>query len=257
MQIDINADMGEAFGAWRMGEDETLLDLISSANIACGFHAGDPLIMATTVENALAKGVDIGAHPGFDDLVHFGRRVLPIEPKRLEAEILYQLGALDAIARARGARVGHMSFHGALGNILYKDRGLAERLVGAVAAFDRDILMPVAPNTEIERAAEKHNLRTMRKFFADRAYDASGVLVNRSVPGSVIHDPLAAAKRVVQLLDSGTVTTIDGTVIKMSAEIVVVHSDGPGAVELARALRTTIEAGGGHVVPMSKLAAAR
>lgn len=154
MQIDINADLGEAYGVYRMGPDEALMALISSANIACGFHAGDPLIMAQTVERALASNIDVGAHPGFNDLAHFGRRVLPIEPQRLEAEILYQLGALDAIARARGGRIRHMSFHGALGNILYKDRALAERLIGAIAAYDRDILMPVTPGTEIERAAE-------------------------------------------------------------------------------------------------------
>jgi UPF0271 protein len=253
MQIDINADLGEAFGAYRMGPDEALMPLISSANIACGFHAGDPLIMADTVARALAQGVDIGAHPGFDDLAHFGRRVLPVEPRRLEAEILYQLGALDAIARAQGARVGHMSFHGALGNILYKDAALADRLIGAVAAFDRDILMPVTPNTEIARAAEKHGLRTLYKFFADRAYDRDGALVARQRPGAVIHDHAAAAQRVVQLLDSGTVTTLEGERIRLAAQIVVVHSDTPGAVELARAVRSTVEAHGGQIVPMSRL----
>lgn len=255
MQIDINADLGEAYGVYRMGPDEALMELISSANIACGFHAGDPLIMADTVAQALAKGVDIGAHPGFHDLAHFGRRVLPVEPRRLEAEILYQLGALDAIARAEGARVGHMSFHGALGNILYKDAALADRLIGAVAAYDRDILMPVTPDTEIERAAEKHGLRTLRKFFADRAYDRDGALVARQRPGAVIHDHAAAAKRVVQLLDSGTVTTLEGERIRLSAQIVVVHSDTPGAVDLARAVRSTVEAHGGKIIPMSRLAA--
>ncbi|MGI4812384.1 MAG: LamB/YcsF family protein [Janthinobacterium lividum] len=255
MQIDINADLGEAFGVYKMADDASLLDVISSANIACGFHAGDPLIMTRTVEQALARGVDIGAHPGFQDLAHFGRRRLPIEPKRLEAEILYQMGALDGIARTHGARVGHMSFHGALGNILYKDRGLAERLIGAIAAFDRDIIMPVAPNTEIERAAEKHGLRTLRKFFADRAYDRAGMLVSREIAGAVIHNNAVAAARVVQLLDSGTVTTLDGESIKISAQIVVVHSDTPGAIDLAQAIRSAVEAGGGHIVPMSRLQA--
>ncbi|TDF61923.1 LamB/YcsF family protein [Cupriavidus sp. L7L] len=253
MKIDINSDMGEAFGPYRMGDDDTLLTLVSSANIACGFHAGDPDVMAHTVATAIKNGVDIGAHPGFDDKRHFGRRRLPTDAKSLKSETLYQLGALDAIAREQGARVSHLSFHGALGNILYKDRELADVLVGAVAAFNRDIIFPVTPNTATEAAAIKHGLRTVRKFFADRAYDSNGLLVPRGTPGSIIHDHDVAAKRVLQLLDSGTVTTIDGETLRMQAQVVMVHSETPGAVELARAIRNALETNGGEIVPMSKL----
>jgi UPF0271 protein len=255
MKIDINSDMGEAFGPYRMGDDDTLLTLVSSANIACGFHAGDPDVMTHTVKTALENRVDIGAHPGFDDLRHFGRRRLPTDAKSLKSETLYQLGALDAIARAHGGKVSHLSFHGALGNILYKDHDLADALVGAVAAFSRDIIFPVTPNTATEAAAEKHGLRTIRKFFADRAYDNNGLLVARGTPGAVIKDHTEAAQRVLQLLDSGTVTTINGQTLRMQAQVVMVHSETPGAVSLAKAIRALIESNGGEIVPMSNLLA--
>lgn len=253
MKIDINSDMGEAFGPYRMGDDDALLKLVSSANIACGFHAGDPDVMTHTVATAIQNGVDIGAHPGFDDKRHFGRRRLPTDARSLRAETLYQLGALDAIARVQGARVSHLSFHGALGNILYKDHELADALLGAVAEFDREIIIPVTPNTATEDAARRHGLRTVRKFFSDRAYDRNGLLVARGTPGAVIKDPAAAAKRVLQLLDSGTVTTIEGVTLPMQAQVVMVHGETPGAVELARAIREVVEGNGGEIVPMSQL----
>lgn len=253
MLIDINSDLGEGFGPYRMADDARLLDLVSSANIACGFHAGDPLIMDGTVKAAIEKGVDIGAHPGFRDLEGFGRRLLPVEPSRLEAEVVYQLGALDAIARRHGRRVTHFSFHGALGNLLSGDAALAQRLVLAAAEYDPGLMMPVAPGSEIARAAEKAGLRTVDKFFADRAYDARGRLVPRSVEGSTIHDDTAVAERVVRLLQDGCVTSIEGHRLRISARVVVVHSDTPGAIELAALIRHKVEAAGGKVTPLSRL----
>jgi len=255
MEIDINCDMGEGYGPYRMGDDQTLLGLVSSANIACGFHAGDPLTMVNTVQEAVRQDVDIGAHPGFKDRLHFGRRKLPYDLKELRAEVLYQLGALQAMAAACGRSVTHMSFHGAMGNLMYVEKELAESLVSAVASVDKDIILPVLPNIETERAAHRFGLRTVYKFFADREYGTNGLIVPRSVPNSVIHDHQRAAQRVLQLLDSGTVTTIDGQRISMKAQVVMVHGDGPGAVELASAVRQLVEQGGGRIVPLSRLAA--
>lgn len=253
MKIDINSDLGEGFGPYKMGPDEELLPLVSSANIACGFHAGDPSIMASTIDQAVRHGVDVGAHPGFNDRFNFGRKRLPYDLKVLRAEVLYQLGALQALAASAGTRVTHMSFHGALGNMMYEDRELAETLVKAVAEVAPDIILPVVPNIETERAAHKFGLRTVRKFFADRAYNDKGLLVSRGTPNSVIHDTAIAARRVLQLLDSGTVTTIDGNTIRMDAQVVIVHSDTAGSVELAKAIRETVTSAGGEIVPMSKL----
>jgi UPF0271 protein len=253
MQIDINSDMGESFGPYTMGDDEALLKLVSSANIACGFHAGDPRVMTRTVENASRNGVDIGAHPGFQDMAHFGRRKLPTDSKSLQAETLYQIGALQAIACVQGGRVSHVSFHGALGNILYKDEELADALMRSVASLDRNLIIPVTPSTAIESAARKHGLRTVRKFFADRAYDRHGQLVPRGLPGAVIKDSSLAAQRVLQLLDSGTVTSIEGERLEMDARVVIVHGDTQGAAELAQAIRCIVEIAGGQITPMSQL----
>jgi len=256
MQIDINSDLGEAFGDYPMGRDDEMLQLVSSANIACGFHAGDPVVMTKTVETALANGIDIGAHPGFDDIRHFGRRKLPVDIKELEAETLYQIGALDGIARARKARVSHVTFHGALGNMLYKDAELADALMAVVKAFDPGIIVPVTPGTEIERASQKLGLRTLSKFFVDRAYTADGRLAPRGRPGAVIEDSDEAARRVVRLLDSGTVATIEGEILHIEARMVIVHGDTPHAVEMARTVRRLVEKNGGEIVPLSRLAPA-
>lgn len=257
MLIDINSDLGEGYGPYRMADDERLLELISSANIACGFHAGDPLIMEDTVRSAIAKGVDIGAHPGFRDLEGFGRRLIAVEPRRLEAEVVYQIAALDGIARRHGRRVTHFSFHGALGNLVSVDGALAERLVRAAAEYDSALMMAVAPYSEIARAADKAGLCTVDKFFADRAYDSRGRLVDRKLPGAVIHDDALVAERVVRLLQDGCVKTIEGAALKISARVVVVHSDTAGAVQLAALIRREVEGAGGRVTPLSQLVAHR
>ncbi|WPH17770.1 LamB/YcsF family protein [Variovorax paradoxus] len=251
MDIDLNADLGEGFGPWRMGEDEALLDIVSSANVACGFHAGDPVIMDRTVRMALARGVDVGAHVGFPDLLGFGRRPMQIEPKELVAYVLYQLSALDGMARTAGHRMTHMSFHGALGNMAAADAALAEPLVRAVADFDPMLIVSSSASRAIEDAAARCGLRVRTTFLADRACGDDGLLVPRKQPGSVIHDQGTVLARVRQLLEEGTVTSYSGKKIPMRAHSILLHGDTPGAVDLARAVRGVVEQAG-RVVPISK-----
>ena len=249
MDIDLNADVGEGFGCYSIGDDAALMKIVSSANVACGYHAGDPVIMETTVGLALANGVDLGAHVGFPDLLGFGRRQMQCEPKELAAYVLYQLGALSGIAAARGARVTHMSFHGALGNMAAADYALAEPLVAAVAAFDRELIVSVSTNTQIERAAEKHGLKVARTFLADRAYTDAGDLVSRKLPGAVIKDPDEILQRIKRLLDDGVITSIDGKKLPIKVQSILLHGDTPGAVDNARAIRGEIESGNGRRQP--------
>ncbi|WP_460451197.1 LamB/YcsF family protein [Alsobacter sp. SYSU BS001988] len=255
MPIDLNADLAEGFGPWRMGDDEALLDVVSSANLACGFHAGDPLIMEQTVRAAAARGVDIGAHIGFPDRQGFGRRPMQIDPSELAAMVVYQLGALAGIARANGARMTHMSFHGALGNMAAADEALARPLVEAVARFDPALIVVSSTSRAIEGAAASCGLRVAITFLADRAYDAQGLLVPRRMPGSVIHDRDAVLARVRRLLRDGVVETYDGLVIPSPAQSILLHGDTAGAVALAREIRAEIEAGGGTIRPVSAVMA--
>ncbi|TDV50309.1 UPF0271 protein [Pseudomonas graminis] len=255
MKIDLNADLGEGFAAYRMGEDEALMQIISSANVACGFHAGDPLIMDTTVRLALAGGIDLGAHVGFPDLLGFGRRPMQIEPRELATYVIYQLGALAGFAAVAGHRLTHMSFHGALGNMAAADAELAAPLIAAVAAFDPDIIVSSSTSRAIEGAAERHGLRVATTFLADRAYDKSGLLVPRKLPDSVIKEPGKVRERVRQFLDDGTVTCYSGERIKMDACSILLHGDTAGAVQLAREIRAEIQQGGGEIVPISRLMA--
>ncbi|WP_095099134.1 LamB/YcsF family protein [Pseudomonas sp. Irchel 3A5] len=255
MKIDLNADMGEGFGAWRMGEDEALMEIISSANVACGFHAGDPLIMNNTALMAKAKGIDLGAHVGFPDLVGFGRRQMNIEIKELCTYVTYQLGSLAAIARVAGHHMTHMSFHGALGNMVAADADLAAQLIRTVAAFDPEIIVSSSSSRAIETAASRCNLRVATTFLADRAYDDDCLLVPRKIANSVIKNPVAVLQRVRQLLEDGTMTSISGKVIEVSACSILLHGDTPGAVELARTVRDEIESAGGQIVPISRLMA--
>jgi UPF0271 protein len=252
MNIDLNADVGEGFGPWRMGQDEDLLELVSSANIACGFHAGDPLIMERTVRTASERGIDIGAHVGFPDRQGFGRRVMHVEIEELCAMVIYQLGALAGVARAAGGRMTHMSFHGALGNMAAADAALADSLLGAVARFDPKLIVSSSSSQAIEQAAARLGLTIATTFLADRAYDDQGLLVPRKLPNSVIEDEASVLARVRQLLRDGAVTTYTGATLPMKAQSILVHGDTPGAVALARTIRSEIEAGGGHIVPISR-----
>jgi len=253
MDIDLNADMGEGFGPYRMGEDDALMEIVSSANVACGYHAGDPVIMDKTVRSALKNGVDLGAHVGFPDLMGFGRRQMQADPTELAQYVLYQLGALAGIAKAAGHRVTHLSFHGALGNMAAADYTLAEPLVRAVAAFDRSIIISVSTNTQIERAADKLGLKVATTFLADRAYDDDGALVSRKLPGAVIKDRDAVLERVRRFLDDGAITSLSGKKLPITVQSILLHGDTPGAVDAARAVRQEILSGNGRIVPVSKL----
>jgi UPF0271 protein len=252
MNIDLNADLAEGFGPWRMGDDEALLEVLSSANIACGFHAGDPTIMQRTVEFAMARGVDIGAHVGFPDRQGFGRRVMRIDPAELAAMVIYQLGALCGICRALGASMTHMSFHGALGNMVAADHALAASLVPAVAAFDRKLVILSTTSPAIETAAADCGLTVANTFLADRAYDDDGQLVSRKLAGSVIHEQDRVLERVRRILIAGEVVTHSGRTLLMRPASILLHGDTAGAVGLAKAIRNEIEACGGRIVPISR-----
>ncbi|MFC5519674.1 LamB/YcsF family protein [Polaromonas jejuensis] len=251
MDIDLNADLGEGFGPWRMGEDEALLDILSSANVACGFHAGDPVIMDRTVRMAKARGVDVGAHVGFPDLLGFGRRPMQIDTRELVTYVTYQLAALAGMAQVAGHRMTHMSFHGALGNMAAADAALAEPLVRAVADFDAGLIISSSASRAIEGAAARCGLRVATTFLADRACDDEGLLVPRKLPDSVIHDRQAVLARVRQLLEEGTVTSYSGKKIPMRVQSILLHGDTPGAVELARTVRGVVESIG-RIVPISR-----
>ena len=254
MEIDLNADLGEGFGPWKMGDDAALMDVLSSANIACGFHAGDPLIMERTVRMAAERGVDIGAHVGFPDRQGFGRRVMHVDTAELAAMVVYQLGALSGLARAAGCRMTHMSFHGALGNMAAADITLAAPLLRAVAQFDASLTISSSSSRAIEQAGADAGLTVATSFLADRAYDDQGLLVPRKLPDSVIKDEAAVLARVRQLLETGTVTTYTGATLTMPVRSILVHGDTAGAVRLARLVRTEIEHVGGRVVPLSRQA---
>ncbi|MFT3821682.1 MAG: 5-oxoprolinase subunit PxpA [Rubrivivax sp.] len=252
MDIDLNADLGEGYGPWRMGEDEALLGILSSANVACGFHAGDPLIMDRTVRLARDRGIDVGAHVGFPDRQGFGRRVMQIDVAELATMVVYQLGALAGIAKAAGFRMTHMSFHGALGNMAAADAALADPLVRAVADFDPQLIVSTSSSAAIEGAAARCGLPVASTFLADRAYDEQGLLVPRKLPGSVIKDEARVLQRVRQLLQDGTVTTYGGAKLPMKARSILLHGDTAGAVQLARTIRAEIESAGGRIVPISR-----
>ncbi len=246
--IDLNADLGESFGPWRMGADEQLLEIITSANIACGFHAGDPVVMDRTVKHAQRHGVAVGAHPGFRDLEGFGRRrIHGLDADELKTLVRYQVGALEAIARANGASVGHVKLHGALANMASEDSAIARLYVEGVAALDPELVVVAMAATELERAAAEQGQPLAREIYADRAYNDDGTLVNRGTPGAMIHDADEAADRVLKMLDEGAVTALSGAKVPVEAETVCVHGDGPEALAMAETLRRRLEQAGVRV----------
>lgn len=253
MKIDINSDLGEGFGPWRMGDDEALLSLVSSANVACGYHAGDPMIMAATARSAKAHGVDLGAHVSFPDLAGFGRRPIPMNHAELESHVLYQIGALDALARAAGHRVTHLNAHGALGNLVCSEKDIAEALVRATRAFNPDLALLVLSNTELEGAARRAGMRTFNLFLADRAYQPNGQLVPRSMAGAVIKRDADVLARVRRVLEDRTIITHDGGKLAIEMHSILVHSDTPDAVTLARAINDEITRIGAMITPLSQL----
>ncbi|WP_434715107.1 LamB/YcsF family protein (plasmid) [Rhizobium sp. YTUHZ045] len=254
MKIDLNSDMGEGFGPYRLCDDEAMMKIVSSANIACGFHGGDPDTMGRMVRLAKQNGVGIGAHPGLPDRFGFGRREIPFSADELRQQMLYQLGALMAIARSEQVTVSHLSFHAAMGNMVNRDPVIADLMMDAIATVDPSLVVFVTSGSEIELAARRARLKTLALFLADRAYDADGKLVPRALPGAVIKDEAAVRARVRQFLLDGTVRTIDGAVIAMPARSILVHSDTPGALELAGIVRGEIEATGATLAPAAELA---
>ncbi len=241
MRIDLNADLGESFGAWRMGDDDALLDLVTSANIACGFHAGDPLTMTRTVAAALERGVTIGAHVSYRDLAGFGRRFVEATEEQVRTDVLYQLAALDGVCRAAGTRVAYVKAHGALYHAATRHEPHARALVAAVAAYDSSLAVLGMPRTLLLQLAAERGLPTATEAFADRGYLADGGLVPRGEPGAVLHDPAEIAQRVVRLVNAGAVDAADGTAVQVRADSVCLHGDTPGAVAIARAVRAALD----------------
>ena len=252
MKINLNADLGESFGAWTMGEDEALLQVVRSANIACGFHAGDPLVMRNTVRTALAAGVSLGAHPAYPDVQGFGRRPMKMAPTELEAVVIYQVGALAGMAAAEGGRVTHVKPHGALNNQACEDAVLADAVARAVRAVDRELILLAPVLSELYKAGERAGLRVAAEIFADRAYTDAGMLVPRGQPGAVIHDHDELVAHVLRMLDAGGVVSQSGKVLPTAMHSICVHGDTPGAVANAGRLRAALEASGREVVSLSE-----
>jgi UPF0271 protein len=247
--IDLNCDLGEGFGVWQLADDLALLDIVSSANVACGFHAGDPVIMRRVCDAAAERGVTIGAHVGYRDLAGFGRRNLDIAPDELCAEVLYQLGALDGMARAAGSAVRYLKPHGALYNATVADRLKAAAVVAAVTAFDPSLAVVGLPGSALLKHAASAGLTTIREGFADRAYTARATLVPRTTAGAVVHDPAEVARRSVQMATGGGVESEDGCWLAMPIDSLCLHSDTLNALELARLIRHQLVSAGVTIEP--------
>ena len=250
MTIDLNCDLGEGFGAWQMGNDAAMIELATSVNIACGFHAGDADTMRKTVGLAKSRGVSIGAHPGYRDLHGFGRRpVAGLSSAEIENLVAYQIGALQAIATLAGHKVTHVKAHGALSNVACDDDMTARAIASAIKAVDRDLIFVVLANSKLVTAGDAAGLPMAHEIFADRAYEDDGSLVSRRKLGAVLHDPAAIAQRVVRMVQDGTVTSVSGKVIKMRMDTVCIHGDTPGAVEIGRGVRQALKDNGINVAP--------
>ncbi len=253
MKIDLNCDMGEGFGPWPMGDDEAMLDIVSSANIACGFHAGDPSIMFRTAEIAKRKGVAIGAHPGFNDLHGFGRRIIKGDsPAEIERMMAYQIGAMQAVASLAGHKVTYVKVHGALNNMANEDEDLALAIARGIKGVDASLVNVCMPGLLMEKASDKIGVRAVREIFADRTYEGNGTLTSRKKPGSVLHDADAAAERVLRMLQDKAVITTSGKRIPVEIDTICVHGDEPTAVAMARTVRQKLEANGVVIAPFSR-----
>ena len=243
--------MGESFGSYALGCDEEILEIVSSANVACGFHAGDPLIMDRTVQLAMDRGVSVGAHPGHHDLRGFGRRFIEVSPAEVEADVVYQVGALAAFVRSRGGRLVHVKPHGMLYNQAVQDADLASAIARGIARVGDDLLfMGLATSSSMRDAAAAAGLRYVGEAFADRVYNPDGTLQSRAIPGSVIHDPERAAAQAVEIA-SGAVTAHDGSRVELDAETLCLHGDNPAALGNARTVRRLLEEAGVTVAPLT------
>ena len=248
---DLNADLGESFGAWQLGDDDALMQLITSANVACGFHAGDPLTLRRTCATAVAAGVSIGAQVSYRDLAGFGRRDMAVPADELTAELLYQIAALDGIARVEGSRVSYVKPHGALYHRVRKDQAQAAALVDAILAYDPALPLLTQSNGLAAQMAAAAGLRVVAEAFADRGYAADGSLVPRGQPGALRTDPAEVGSRAVTMVTRGVVETGDGITVPVQARSLCVHGDTPGAVAIATAVRQALEQAGVRLAPFA------
>jgi len=252
VRMDINCDMGESFGPYTMGEDKKMMEFATSVNIACGFHAGDPAVMAETVRLAAQYGVAVGAHPGYPDLLGFGRRKLETGPGEVKNYVLYQVGALSGFLRERGLRLQHVKPHGALYNLAAIEERTASEIIAAVKAFDPGLLLVVPAGSLCAEMAVSAGLNVAVEAFCDRGYLASGELAPRTLAGAVIHDPEAVRERIVLLAGSGRIPTVDGGQIELKPSTLCVHGDTVGAWQIARTVREVLQEAGVEVAPMGK-----
>ncbi|MFY0597491.1 MAG: LamB/YcsF family protein [Cognatishimia sp.] len=248
--LDLNADMGESFGSWTKGDDAALLDVVSSANVACGFHAGDWDVMADTMAKALANGVGIGAHPGFPDLHGFGRQRMSFSHASLARLVQYQLGAAQAMVKAAGGRLRHLKLHGALANMCSEDEAMARACYEAALAVEPDLIIMVLAGTAQQRAAEALGCKMACEIFADRAYNDDATLVDRSLPGAVIHDADYAATRIADMVEAGAIIAESGHKIPTQIDTICLHGDTAGAINIAKSVRAELERRGVRIQPL-------
>lgn len=249
--IDLNSDLGESFGAWRMGDDEAMLDVVSSANVACGFHAGDPAGILKTLKSAFERRIAVGAHVGYRDLVGFGRRNMDPSSEELVGDVIYQIGALKGLAQAAGGKVTHVKPHGALYNTIAADRRQAADVIQAIAAVDPALVLVALAGSSLVEQARAAGLVVVAEAFADRAYTSDGMLVSRREAGAVLHDPDLVAERMLRLATEGVVEAIDGSLTKVEAQTICVHGDSPGAVAIAQRLRQRLQRAGIGIAPFA------
>lgn len=249
--IDLNSDLGESFGAWRMGDDEAMLDVVSSANVACGFHAGDPAGILKTLKAAFDRRIAVGAHVGYRDLVGFGRRNMDPSSEELVGDVIYQIGALKGLAQAAGGKVTHVKPHGALYNTIATDRRQAADVIQAILAVDPTLVLVALAGSPLVEQARSAGLVVVAEAFADRAYTSDGMLVSRREAGAVLHDPDLVAERMLRLATEGVVEAIDGSLTKVEAQTICVHGDSPGAVAIAQRLRLRLQGAGIGIAPFA------
>ncbi len=250
--VDVNCDMGESFGAYKIGADEEMMKYITSANIACGYHAGDPVVMDRTVKLALQHGVQIGSHPGYPDLMGFGRRPMTLSHEEIESYVIYQMGALWAIAKANGAEMRHFKTHGALGNLTFVDLEVSRAVARGVARFSKELLIYSIPGIPMVEACQELGLRVVREFYPERGYNADGTLQSRKMPGSSIQDPKVALERAMLAVKEGIVVAWSGETVRVQADSLCIHGDNPVAPRIASSLVAALRAEGIQTKPASE-----
>jgi len=253
MRVDLNSDLGESFGRYKLGLDEEVMKHITSANVATGWHAGDPLIMRKTVRLAKENGVAVGAHPGYPDLLGFGRRYMKLSKEEAKNYVLYQIGALYAFVKAEGLELQHVKPHGALYNALVKEEGLARAVIEGIADFDKKLIFVALSGSMPAEIAGEMGVKVAHEVFADRAYNPDGTLVSRSIPNAVIHDAKGIVERVISMVKDGGVMAVNGEWVELKADTICVHGDNPKAVEIASMVRKALEEEGVKVVPMGEV----